>query len=78
MFREFFLVRFSDNLSVMLASGVPIVSSLQVLGRSMVNVKYQQVVQEMSVLVQQGVKLSDALSKQEYIGHSVAQLVRGW
>ena len=76
MFREFFLVRFCRNLSVMLGSGVPIVSSLQILSRGMVNTVYQEVVREMSIEVQQGVKLSDTMGRREYIGNSVAQIVR--
>ena len=76
MLREFFLVRFTRNLSVMLGSGVPIVKSLQILSRGMVNGVYQKLVQEMSLEVQQGIKLSDTISKREYIGKNIAQIVR--
>ena len=76
MFREFFLVRFTQNLSVMLGSGVPIVKSLQILSRGMVNTVYQKMVREMGTEVQQGVKLSNAISKRAYIGKNIAQIVR--
>ena len=76
LFREFFLARFTRNLSVMLGSGVPIVSSLQILSRSMVNTVYQEIVREMSVQMKQGVKLSAALEMQEYISKNVARIVR--
>ena len=76
LFREFFLVRFCRNLSVMLGSGVPIVTSLQILSRGMVNTVYQNVVRTMGNEVQQGVKLSDAMGRREYVGSNVAQIVR--
>ena len=76
LFREFFIARFTQNLSVMLASGVPIVSSLQILSRSMVNVVYQDIVQDMSSQMRQGVKLSVALENQEYVSKNVARIVR--
>ena len=76
LFREYFLVRFSRNLSVMLASGVPIVSALQILSRGMVNTVYQEIVRQTGVRVQQGVKLSDALAQQGYVGKNVSQIVR--
>lgn len=76
MFREFFLVRFTRNLSVMLGSGVPIVTALQILSRGMVNTVYQRLVRDMSVEVQQGIKLSNTISKREYIGKNIAQIIR--
>lgn len=76
LFREFFLARFTRNLSVMLGSGVPIVRSLQILGRSMVNTVYQEIVYEMGTQMKQGVKLSVALESQEYISKNVARIVR--
>ena len=76
LLREYFLVRFTRNLGVMLASNVPIVDSLQTLSRSMMNVVYQEMVHGMSVQIQQGVKLSVVLAQNEYIGKNVAQIVR--
>ncbi|MCY4576982.1 MAG: type II secretion system F family protein [Candidatus Kaiserbacteria bacterium] len=76
MFREYFLVRFSRNLGVMLGSGVPIVTALQILSRGMVNTVYQEVVREMSVEVRQGVKLSETIARREYLGSNVAQIIR--
>ena len=76
LFQEFFLARFSRNLSVMLASGVPIVQSLQILSRSMVNTVYQDMVRQMSVQMKQGVKLSVALEAQEYVSQNIARIVR--
>ena len=76
LFREFFLVRFTRNLSVMLGSGVPIVTSLQILSRGMVNTVYQKLVRDMGIEVQQGIKLSNAIAKREYIGKNIAQIIR--
>ena len=76
LFREFFVARFARNLSVMLASGVPIVSALQILSRSMVNVVYQKIVQDMGTQMRQGVKLSVALESQEYISKNISRIVR--
>lgn len=76
MFREFFLVRFTRNLSVMLGSGVPIVKALQILSRGMVNTVYQKLVREMGKEVQQGIKLSSTIARREYIGDNIAQIIK--
>ena len=77
LLKEFYLVRFADNLSVMLASGVPIVTALQVLSRIMVNSVYRNLVQDIARRVQQGATLSVAISRQdEYIGRNVVSIIK--
>ena len=74
--REFYLVRFSDNLNVMLAGGVPIVSALQILGRVMTNYEYKEMVNRVANAVQQGKTLSSALENQYLISKNVSQIIR--
>lgn len=76
LFRTFYLVRFSNNLSVMLASGVPIVSSLQTIGRVMGNKTYAKMVTEIEERVRQGTALSVALEQQSIISKNVTQIIK--
>lgn len=76
LFREFYLVRFSRNLGVMLASEVSIVSSLQILSRVMVNRVYVDMVRGISSRVQQGMTLSAALENQSLVSENVTQIIR--
>ena len=76
LFRNFYLVRFTNNLSVMLASNLPIVNALQVLGRVMGNRVYSEAVEEISALVRQGKTLSAALESQSLFSKNVVRMIR--
>ena len=76
LFRNFYLVRFTNNLSVMLASNLPIVNALQVLGRVMGNRVYSEAVEEISALVRQGKTLSAALETQSLFSKNVVRMIR--
>ena len=74
--QEFYLVRFSSNLAVMLAGGVSIVSALQVLSRVMVNRVYSDMVRQLGTRVQQGATLSTAMENHPLISANVSQIIR--
>lgn len=76
LFRQFYLVRFSGNLGVMLSSGVPVVKSLDIIERVMSNTAYKELVQEVGKNVQQGSTLSASLENQPLIGKNVSQIIR--
>lgn len=76
LLQEFYLVRFASNLGVMLASGVPIVSSLQILSRVMINSVYRDMVQDVASRVRQGATLSTALKGQEHISKNVVSIIK--
>ncbi len=76
LFRTFYLVRFANNLSVMLASGVPIVTSLQTISRVMGNRIYMTMVMEVEERVRQGTALSVALEQQHLISRNVTQIIK--
>ena len=74
--REFHLVRFSNNMSVMLSGSVPIVSSLQILSRVMTNYEYRAMVERVAEGVQQGRTLSSSLENQYLMSSNVVQIIR--
>ena len=76
LFRTFYLVRFSNNLAVMLTNGVSIVSSLQITSRVMGNKVYTRIVEEIEERVRRGVTLSAALESQELISKNVVQIIK--
>lgn len=77
LLHEFYLVRFASNMSVMLASGVPVVTSLQILSRVMVNTVYKEIVLEISRQVQQGATLSSALKTHgDHISPNVISIIK--
>ncbi len=55
-------VTFFELLSVMINAGVPLIRSLEVLSDQTPNLRLQSVIREMSVHVQAGVKLSEAMA----------------
>ena len=76
LFRSFYLVRFTNNFSVMLSSGVPIVVALQTIGRVMGNKVYANLISEVENKVRQGTTLSAALENQTLISRNVTQIIR--
>lgn len=76
LLREFYLIQFSSNLSVMLGSGVPIVSALEIVGRVITNYEYKKMVVRLGELVRQGVALSTAMENQPFIGKDIPQIIR--
>ena len=59
--------RFVRNLSSLIASGVPIVRSLEIVSESIGNIHYKKALQEASKKVEKGAKLSESLAPYENI-----------
>ena len=76
LFRNFYIVRFSRNIGVMLTSGVPIVSALQTISRVMGNAVYTDIVLDVTKKMQEGTTLSVALENQPLISKNIAQIIR--
>ncbi|MDI9325320.1 MAG: type II secretion system F family protein [Alphaproteobacteria bacterium] len=75
LYREFYIVRFCENLSIMLQSGVSIVKALEVISSVMDNPTYRKVVEDITQKVRQGMKLSQAVGGHAQFGKEVEQIV---
>lgn len=76
LFKEFYLIRFSNNLNVMLQGGVPIVKALEILSEVMSNENYKQAVIDIETKVKQGSSLSAAIESQKLIDRNIAQIIK--
>ena len=76
LFRSFYLVRFTNNFSVMLSSGVSVIVSLQTIGRVMGNKTYSRLVEEIEGQMRQGTTLSAALENQTLVSRNVMQIIK--
>ena len=74
--REFYLVRFADNLSVMLASGVPIIVALDTVTKVINNVVYKEALENISQLVRQGAPLSTAIRSERLLSDDLTHIIR--
>ncbi len=74
--REFYLVRFADNLSVMLASGVPIIVALDTVTKVINNVVYKEALENISQLVRQGAPLSTAIRTERLLSEDLTHIIR--
>lgn len=70
------IARFSNALSLLLRSGIPMSQALEIVGHTVDNVLYQELFHEVSESVRQGGSLSDALGKYPfYFPPLVSQMV---
>ena len=76
IFRQFYLIRFTDNMGVLLKSGVPIVVSLEIVERVMVNTVYKKAVGNIAKGVRQGVSISKSISNEPIIGKNISSLIK--
>ena len=76
LFRSFYLVRFTNNFSVMLSSGVSVIVSLQTIGRVMGNKTYSSLVADIEGQMRQGTTLSAALENQTLVSRNVMQIIK--
>ena len=74
--KTFYLVRFADNLSVMLRSGVPIATALETVAEVVDNSLFKEEIEEIGRKVRQGVNLSAAVSASELFGKDVGQIIK--
>lgn len=76
LFRAIALARFSDNLSLMIMAGIPIVRALNIIGDVVGNSVYQSVILRAADEVKTGGHISTILAKSSDIPPIVAQMVR--
>ncbi len=76
LFRAISLARFSDNLSLMIMAGIPIVRALTIVGDVVGNSVYQSVILRSADEVKTGGHISTILAKSSDIPPIVAQMVR--
>ena len=75
LLKEFYLVRFAENLSVMLASSAPIVSALETISAVIGNEVYKENMKGVATKVRQGANLSSAIGSTNLFDKSVEQIV---
>ncbi|MDE1975427.1 MAG: type II secretion system F family protein, partial [Patescibacteria group bacterium] len=63
LYKKLYLARFSDNMNTMLASGIPMVRSLELTSAVISNCVYQRIIMESMEAVKGGRTLSDSLSE---------------
>lgn len=76
LFRKLYLARFTDNLSTMLSSGIPIVRAMEITADVVDNRIYQDILKATAERVRAGAALSDALPKSREIPGVVIQMVK--
>ncbi len=76
LYRKLYLARITDNLSTMLASGIPIVRAMEITSEVVDNRIYQDILKEASNRVKAGSSLSDSLPRGVEIPGVVIQMVK--
>jgi len=74
--RYVYLARFSENLSTLVRSGIPIVSALQISGKNVGNVVYERHVSEAAEKVKTGGTVSEVLSLKKDFPAIMTQMVK--
>jgi len=76
-FQKIFLIRFSENLSVLLNAGLPITRALEITGGIIGNFVYRRIISEAEKKVSEGEKISSTLVKYpEVIPVFVVQMIK--
>lgn len=76
LYRKLYLSRFSDNMSTMVLSGIPMLKAIEVTSSIIENEIYKEVLDEAIVKVRAGQALSVALSERDEIPNILVQMVR--
>jgi type II secretory pathway component PulF len=71
-----YLARFAENLSTLVRSGIPIVSSLQIAGRVIGNIVYEGHVAEAANVVKSGGTVSEVFSKKKEFPAIMTQMIK--
>ncbi len=76
-FQKVFLIRFSENLSVLLDAGIPITRALEITGKIIGNFVYRRIISEAEKKVSEGEKISSTLVKYpEVVPAFVVQMIK--
>jgi len=76
LYRKLYLARFSDNMSTMIASGIPMLKAIEVTASVIDNHVYKEIMNDTFTKVKTGSSLSEALDKHEEIPSILVQMVR--
>ncbi len=71
-----YIARFSENLSTLIQSGLPITTALMITSDVVGNYVYQQIIREAAEEIKKGGGIADVLNKYEIIPPVVVQMVR--
>lgn len=76
LFKKTYLSRISDNLDTMLASGVPMLRSIEITGKVVGDRTYTAIMYEVGEKVKAGSSLSEALANREEIPNIMVQMIK--
>lgn len=77
LYRKLYLARIADNLETMLASGIPIVRSLEITSDVVGSRTYQEIIKDAENSVKSGSSLSGALEKHnDYVPQIMIQMIK--
>ncbi len=76
LFEKLYLSRISDNLSTMLASGVPVVEAVEITASIVENAQYEAILREAAEDVKGGSSISDAFGKHHEIPGIMIAMIR--
>jgi type IV pilus assembly protein PilC len=76
LYRKLYLSRFSDNMSTMVLSGIPMLKAIEVTASIIENETYKEILNEALAKVKAGQALSAALSGKKEIPNILTQMVR--
>jgi type IV pilus assembly protein PilC len=76
IYRKIYLARLADNLSTLLGSGIPVLSSLEITADVVGNDVYKNILLEASQMVKSGSSISNAFSQYEDIPGLISQMVK--
>ena len=76
LFRQLYAARFTDNLSIMLSSGVTILKAFESIGGVVGNKVFAEALSEIALKIKAGQSLSSALNAEPLIGQDISALVR--
>lgn len=76
LYQKLYLSRFSDNMSTMVLSGIPMLKAIEVTSSVVGNEVYEEALKETSAKVKSGQALSAALSEREEIPNILTQMIK--
>jgi type IV pilus assembly protein PilC len=76
IYRKIYLARIADNLSTLLGSGIPVLSSLEITAEVVGNEVYRTILLEASEMVKSGSSISNAFAQYDDIPGLISQMVK--
>lgn len=76
LYRKLYISQFSDNMSTMVLSGIPMLKSLEVTSSIIENEIYKEILNEASAKVKAGQALSSALEERDEIPSILSQMIK--